>query len=72
LSAIKDMLSSQATKGMHVLAKCAPKIEICGVWTDGHSFRAIETYPTTCRDSTVVKGLLEGCQPLGHDDKDDA
>jgi len=35
LSALKDMIGSQATKGMHVLARFAPQIETCGVWTDG-------------------------------------
>ena len=72
LSAIKDMIGSQATKGMHVLAKFAPKIESCGVWTDGHGFRAIETYPTACRNTPEVKNLLEGSKPLGHSDRDDA
>lgn len=72
LSAIKDMIGSQATKGMHVLAKFAPQNESCGVWTDGHGFRAIETYPTACRDAPEVKKLLKGRKPLGHDDKDDA
>lgn len=72
LSAVKDMIGSQATKGMHALAKFAPQIESCGVWTDGHCFRAIETYPTACRNTPVVKSLLNGCPPLGHDDKDDA
>jgi len=72
LSAIKDMIGSQATKGMHVLAKFAQKIESCGVWTDGHGFRAIETYPTSCRDTPEVKKLLKGCKTLGHVDKDDA
>ncbi len=43
LSAVKDMIGSQATKGMHVFAKFAPIVESCGVWTDGHGFRAIET-----------------------------
>lgn len=72
LSAIKDMIGSQATKGMHVLAKFAQNIESCGVWTDGHGFRAIETYPTACRDTPKVKKLLKGCETLGHVDKDDA
>ena len=72
LSAIKDMIGSQATKGMHVLAKFAPRIESCGVWTDGHGFRAIETYPTACRDTPEVRELLKGSLSLGHDDKDDA
>ena len=72
LSAIKDMIGSQATKGMHALAKFAPQIESCGVWTDDHGFRAIETYPTACRKVKVVKALLKGHKALGHDDKDDA
>ena len=72
LSAIKDMIGSQATKGMHVLAMFAPRIESCGVWTDGHGFRAIETYPTACRDTPEVKKVLKGSKPLGHNDKDDA
>jgi predicted nuclease with RNAse H fold len=72
LSAIKDMIGSQATKGMHVLAKFAPNVESCGVWTDGHGFRAIETYPTACRKTKVVETLLNGHTPLGHEDKDDA
>ncbi len=72
LSAIKDMIGSQATKAMHVLAKFAPQVESCGVWTDGHGFRAIETYPTACRDTKAVRKLLKGRKSLGHDDKDDA
>jgi hypothetical protein len=72
LSAIKDMIGSQATKGMHVLAKFSPNIESCGVWTDGRGFRAIESYPTACRKTEVVQALLKGPKPLEHDDKDDA
>lgn len=72
LSAIKDMIGSQATKGMHVLAKFAPYVESCGVWTDRRGFRAIETYPTACRETEEVKTLLEGHESLGHDDEDDA
>lgn len=72
LSAIKDMIGSQATKGMHVLAKFCPKTESCGVWTDGIGFRAIETYPSACRDTPEVKRLLKGSKTLGHADIDDA
>ena len=72
LSAIKDMIGSQATKGMHVLAKFAPRTESCGVWTDGQAFRVIETYPAACCDTKPVSDYL-ACQPsLGHDDKNDA
>lgn len=72
VSAIKDMIGSQATKGMHVLAKFAPEIESCGVWTDDHGFRVIETYPAACRETPAVKILLKGRRKLGHQDKDDA
>ena len=72
LSAIKDMIGSQATKGMHVLAKFATTMESCGVWTDGDAFRAIETYPTACRNTKSVKRYLPSRKSLGHDDINDA
>lgn len=72
LSAIKDMLGSQATKGMHVLAKFAPKVESCGVWTDGNGFRAIEAYPAACRKTPAIRKLLGGCERLQKDDLEDA
>jgi len=72
LSAVKDMIGSQATKGMHALARFAPTVESCGVWTDGKGFRAIETYPTACRKTWAVKSLLVGRKSLDNADKDDA
>lgn len=72
LSAIKDMIGSQATKGMHALAKFAPRLESCGVWTDGRRFHAIETYPAACHDSAIISRLLEAAPSLGNADKDDA
>ena len=72
LSAVKDMIGSQATKGMHVLAKFAPIIESCGVWTDGAGFHVIETYPTACRKTKAMTTLLQGRKPLDRDDEDDA
>ncbi len=72
LSAVKDMIGSQATKGMHVLAKFAPVAESCGVWTDGKAFRVIETYPAVCKDTKVVKQLRKGRKPLEPDDLNDA
>ena len=42
------------------------------MWTDGHGFRAIETYPTACRGSSDVTNLLKNCASLGHQDIDDA
>lgn len=72
LSTIKDQIGSQATKGMHALAKFAPIVEGCGVWTDGKGFRAIETYPAVCRDATPVQALMKDQRPLHDQDKRDA
>ena len=57
LSALKDMIGSQATKGMHVLARFAPQIETCGVWTDQNRLRAIEAYPSACKRSGKMADL---------------
>ncbi|MCY1285724.1 hypothetical protein D9M68_498170 [compost metagenome] len=75
LSAVKDMIGSQATKGMHVLARFAPYIERCGVWTDNQHLRVIEAYPASGKRSTVMHDLLQfyGRPPhLGHVDQWDA
>jgi len=72
LSAIKDMIGSQATKGMHVLAKFAPHIQSCGVWADNKRLTAIEAYPAACKKSPIIKGLRENFQSLGHEDIEDA
>ncbi len=49
LSAIKDMIGSQSTKAMHVVARFAPTPETCGVWTDrDRRLTIIETYPGLC------------------------
>lgn len=58
LSAVQDMIGSQATKAMHALAKFGLRIERCGVWTDGHELRVIETYPTVCRKHELVCNML--------------
>lgn len=72
LSVIKDMIGSQATKGMHVLAKFAPRVERCGVWTDGAALRVIETYPAACRRGAADSTALAALAPLRHDDLTDA
>jgi len=58
LSPAKDMIGSQATKGMHVLAKFAPKATQCGVWSDGACLTAIEAYPSACKTSAFIQNLL--------------
>lgn len=50
LSAIKDMIGSQATKGMHLLRKLGLVAKECGVWTAGN-VTAIESYPSPCTRS---------------------
>lgn len=72
LSAIKDMIGSQATKGMHALAKYASVVSSCGIWTDGSGFTAIETYPAACRKSQPIARLTDSLESLGVEDLDDA
>lgn len=72
LSAVKDMIGSQATKGMHVLAKFAPESIWCGVWTDGELLKAIEAYPSPCKRSDLIQNLRAAYPPLKHDDEEDA
>ena len=72
LSSIKDMIGSQATKGMHVLAKFASKRRQTGVWTDGKELTCIEAYPSPCKHSATVQKLLGAYSRLGHDDEQDA
>ena len=59
LSAIKDMIGSQATKGIHVLSKFAPKVITTGVWSDGITLTAIEAYPSACKTSATIAELLQ-------------
>lgn len=66
------MIGSQATKGMHVVARCAPHAMRCGVWTDGTALTAIEAYPSGCKGSAIIKRLRSSYAPLGHEDKEDA
>ncbi len=63
LSVIKDMIGSQATKGMHLLRKLNMKVvaDECGVWRNG-SVTAIESYPTTCKRSENEGYICAGSQ----------
>lgn len=72
LSAIKDMIGSQATKGMHVLARYANEVAECGVWSDGHLLTVIEAYPSACRASVTIQKLRSAYRSLGHEDCEDA
>ena len=72
LSAIKDMIGSQATKGMHVLARYAPTMVECGVWSDGSTLIAIEAYPSACKSSETIQVLRRAYPELAHADCEDA
>lgn len=72
LSAVKDMIGSQATKGIHALAKFAPHRTSCGVWTDSRHLVAIEAYPSACKTSQTMAMLRQGYPALDHEDKADA
>jgi hypothetical protein len=72
MSAVQDSIGSQASKGMHVIARFAPRIVECGVWSGGKGrLTAIETYPTPCRGSALVLERLDG-HLYGDSDRDDA
>ena len=49
LSAIKDMIGSQATKAIHLMSRFDLQQTETGVWSDGGPLTAIETYPSLCR-----------------------
>gem|GEM_PF-1112394 len=69
---IKDMIGSQATKGIHVLARFAPKVVECGVWSDGSNLTAIEAYPSACKRSETIQALRRPYSALTHADCEDA
>lgn len=60
LSPIKDMIGSQATKGMHVLARFTPHRVQCGQWTSEQGeLLAVEGYPSPAKRSVAFAALLE-------------
>lgn len=75
LSAIQDQIGSQATKGMHVLARFALEVVGYGVWSDGGDLTVIETYPAPCSESKTIREKLDrGRYPKfpAKDDRKDA
>lgn len=74
LSAVKDMIGSQATKALHLLARVARQRAGCGVWTDGERLTVIEAYPSACRPSAGMADLRRRVEhaPFGHPDEEDA
>lgn len=63
LSPLKDMIGSQATKAMHVLARFAPRAAGCGVWSDGACLTALETYPSGLRRSPALRAEAAALAP---------
>lgn len=74
LSAVKDMIGSQATKALHLLARVAALRPRCGVWTDGARLTVIEAYPSACRPSACMADLRRQVKhaPFQHPDEEDA
>lgn len=72
LSAVKDMIGSQSTKGMHVLARFAPEMVECGVWSDGQILTAIEAYPSACKGSDMIQTLRLNYSSFSNEDYEDA
>jgi hypothetical protein len=65
LSALKDMIGSQATKGAYLLCKFGLNVleGDCGVWIGGN-VTAIECYPATCKRSDRKGYLCQGSAKL--------
>ncbi|MCO6429103.1 hypothetical protein [Nitrosomonas communis] len=57
LSPVKDMIGSQASKGMHVLARFSRQIASCGVWTDGRADCAGSLSLRGCQRSATITRL---------------
>lgn len=65
LSAVKDMIGSQATKGLHFLRKFGFSSSPSGVWQLNPSsqnqckYSALESYPTVLKTSALVAQYIE-------------
>lgn len=62
LSAVKDMIGSQATKGMHLLRKFGFTPSLSGVWQLNQNqcqHHALESYPTVLKNSALVAQYIE-------------
>jgi hypothetical protein len=61
LSAVRDMIGSQSTKGIHFLRRCGFNCENVGIWrANGHT--TIETYPTPVQESPRSQAALARLQ----------
>lgn len=76
LSAVKDMIGSQATKGLHLLRKFGLKPDNAALWRS-ETVTAFESYPSVLKKSALVQRHIEKLQqnpqwPGWHDDCKDA
>ncbi len=65
LSAVKDMIGSQATKGIHLLAKTRLRsnVNVPGVWrSSDERITAFEAYPSPCKKSRLIHSYLDKLQ----------
>jgi hypothetical protein len=61
LSAVRDKIGSQSTKGIYFLRRCGFERENIGIWkAGGHT--AIETYPTPVRGNPRAQGAFAHLQ----------
>lgn len=61
LSAVRDMIGSQSTKGIHFLKKAGLLRKAAGVWEASYaqgSVAAVEAYPAPCLKSATVRELF--------------
>ncbi len=62
LSAVKDMIGSQATKGLHLLRKFGFTPSPNGIWQLSQNqcqHRALESYPTVLKTSNTVQQYIQ-------------
>ncbi len=72
LSPVKDMIGSQATKGIHFLGKFAPYAKQIGIWTDGEKLSVFEGYPSASKRSVWMNTFYTSYEDQLNDDKNDA
>lgn len=68
LSAVKDMIGSQATKGLHVVGRFAAQSLACGVWGNG-ALTVMEVYPSAARRSSAIQKALQSFASQGFGDQ---
>jgi hypothetical protein len=61
LSAVRDMIGSQSTKGIHFLCRCGFTQHSVGIWTSNGQ-TAIETYPAPVATSKYLGSAFERIQ----------